>query len=94
MRNRGSPAERGYGTSHRKRREALKPTVDAGQADCWRCGHPIEPGEPWDLGHDDHDRSVYRGPEHRHCNRGSAAARGNRQRVPRPVTRHSREWLG
>jgi hypothetical protein len=29
--------------------------------------------EPWDLGHDDHDRSITRGPEHRdRCNRAAA----------------------
>ena len=30
----------------------------------------------WDLGHDDYDRSIYRGPEHARCNRSAAASRG------------------
>lgn len=67
-----SPAQRGYGSAHAKLRESLRPLVDAGRAVCWRCLRPIAPGEPWDLGHDDLDRSVYRGPEHRRCNRATA----------------------
>jgi hypothetical protein len=59
-------AARGYGGPHQKLRKWWAPRVATGQVLCWRCGHPIRPGEAWDLGHDDHDRSIYRGPEHRH----------------------------
>jgi hypothetical protein len=85
-------AERGYGWEHRKQREALRPTVEAGKATCWRCQLPIKPRDPWDLGHDDNDRTRYRGPEHVSCNRGaggrsSAAARKSSGPPPR-----SRDW--
>ena len=36
---------------------------------CARCGHPIEPGTPWDLGHVDGDKTRYQGPEHQRCSR-------------------------
>lgn len=86
----GSTSERGYGYHHRQLRAAVAEDVALGIVCCWRCGELIAAGEPWDLGHDDDDRSVYRGPEHPRCNRGSAAARGNRKRA----RRRSRDWLG
>lgn len=64
-------SERGYGAQHKKLREHTKQEVDAGNAHCWRCGKKISPNEPWDLGHDDDDRTKYMGPEHTKCNRAT-----------------------
>jgi hypothetical protein len=80
-RRRKRPSNRGYGRHHRELRKRLAPLVASGQAICARCGRPITPGEPWDLGHDDRDRSRYSGPEHARCNRATSSRR-----------RHSREW--
>ena len=77
---RPGPRQRGYDRDHDRLRDWWKPRVAAGTVDCWRCGHRIRPDEPWDLGHDDHDRSKYRGPEHAgRCNR-SAAGRASHAR--------------
>ena len=76
------PGQRTYGRAHRKVRAAVKVIVDRGEAYCWRCGLWIDPNGPFDLGHDDDDRSIYRGPEHVHCNRATA---GRRQ--PKPARR-------
>jgi hypothetical protein len=86
----GSTVARGYGAKHKRLRKSWSPKVRAGVVNCARCGERIEPGEPWDLGHDDFDRSVYNGPEHRRCNRGTlprmlAKARGE-------LSTASREW--
>jgi len=75
-RRRPTTAQQGYGRRHQAARAGLEPLVLAGNVKCARCGLPIRPGEPWDLGHDDHDRSKYSGPEHRACNRGTASRRG------------------
>jgi hypothetical protein len=84
---------RGYGWRHQKLRARWAPIVAAGGVHCARgeqClrrdqpgGTLIVPGEPWDLGHDDLDRSIYTGPEHQRCNRATA---GRRRR------RTSRKW--
>jgi len=81
-RGRGTLKEQGYGADHFRRRKALIPLVATGQVQCARCFEFIAPGEPWDLGHDDVDRTRYSGPEHRRCNRATAG----RQK------RFSREW--
>jgi len=73
---------RSYGSFHRRLRRRLAMVVISGGVVCVRCGRPIVPGEPWDLGHDDFDRSVYSGAEHRACNRATAGRR----------SRGSRRW--
>jgi hypothetical protein len=70
-----------YGSHHKALRRRWALVVKAGKAVCWRCGEPIAPNEPWDLGHDDENPARHRGPEHRKCNRGTlprmlAKARG------------------
>lgn len=69
-------SERGYGTHHQALRKQVAPLVAGGGVACARCGGAIDPDEPWDLGHDDHDRSRYTGPEHRRCNRATAGRNG------------------
>jgi hypothetical protein len=82
----GGTTQRGYGPEHRKLRAETQRTVDNGEATCWRCGHPITPEQPWDLGHNDNDRTRYAGPEHQHCNRSAGATQGN-TKPPTPPTR-------
>lgn len=78
---------RGYGNNHQKLRREVAPIVAAGQARCARCGKPIKPDEPWDLGHIDGTRD-YAGPEHSACNRATAThAKARREVVP-----PSRDW--
>lgn len=64
----GRTTSRGYGRSHRTLRASYQFKMDKGETfTCWRCGGYINP-EHWHLGHDDHDRSKYRGPECVPCN--------------------------
>lgn len=70
-----STTERGYGSSHQQERKHWAPKVDRGEVYCARCGRWIQPGTPWDLGHDDFDRTIYTGPEHSRCNRATAGRR-------------------
>jgi hypothetical protein len=84
-----STTARGYGAQHQALRKEWAPLVATGQVTCPRCGWPISPSQAWDLGHDDHDRTVYRGPEHQRCNRAAGARKGNRsplRRGTRPAT--------
>lgn len=85
MAGKASTSARGYGGKHQKLRERWQRVVLAGSVVCARCGLAISPAEPWDLGHDDEDRGLYVGPEHRRCNR----AAGGRSR---PARRVSRSW--
>jgi hypothetical protein len=94
--SRAGTSARGYGGRHQALRKKLAALVASGRAVCWRCGQPILPGTLWDLGHDDLDHSIYRGVEHRRCNRSSAASRGNRMRGKRRriirIFDTSRDW--
>jgi hypothetical protein len=90
-----STTARGYGAQHQALRRAWAPQVARGTVSCTRCGLTIEPTEAWDLGHDDHDRSKYTGPEHAACNRRAAGLKG--ARIPGAFYRSdgalaSREW--
>lgn len=73
---RGTRHTRGYGTAHDRERARWKPAVDAGAIICWRCGNPIIPGTPWDLGHVD-GQAAYAGPEHMNCNRSAAGRKAH-----------------
>jgi len=75
--------QRGYGVRRKNLRKKLQRVVEAGEAICARCGLPIQPWDPFDLDHDDHDRSRYLGASHVRCNRSTA------HRRPR---RWSRRW--
>ncbi|AEL19996.2 HNH endonuclease [Mycobacterium phage Jamie19] len=97
-RRKAKTSARGYGAAHQRLREQYRPLVASGRATCWRCGQPISPTEAWDLGHDDDDRSRYRGPEHaRRCNRAAAGrkAAANRRaaaEAAQPQTDRTRRW--
>jgi hypothetical protein len=78
---RGTPEQRGYDATHRRTRQQWAPIVAAGRVVCWRCGDLIGAAEAWDLGHDDTDRAVTRGPEHANrCNRAAGGRKGNARR--------------
>lgn len=83
--------ERGYGNAHKRLRAKYEPLVRSGEAICWRCGRLIDPNGTWDLGHDDNDRTKYRGPEHVSCNRG-APHRHRGTTPPIPDVDTSRAW--
>lgn len=77
---RGSSAQRGYGSAHQQERaQWWQRLADGEQVTCPRCGRPILPGQCWDLGHND-KRDAWTGPEHAHCNRAAGAANSQRMR--------------
>ena len=102
-RRRANPELRGYDSEHRRLRKSWEPRVAGGRvrcargADCEcaevvagvRVGGLIRPGDLWDLGHDDLDRSRYVGPEHARCNRQTAKHRKLRAASAGAA---SREW--
>lgn len=65
-------------TEHKAQVAKARATRDSGHGHCWRCGRWLDPRKPVHAGHDDHDRSVYRGAECAPCNLKAAARKGNR----------------
>jgi hypothetical protein len=63
-----SRAARGYGEAHKAMRKRYTALVASGLAVCARCGKPVAPRAPLDLGHTP-DRTGWTGPEHPKCNR-------------------------
>lgn len=91
--------ERGYGHAHQLEREAHRPTVDAGEADCHEIicleqldgrGRWIPPDTPWDLAHN-RDTGTYLGPAHARCNRAEAARYRNTRAADR-ADRGPQRW--
>lgn len=80
-RQRGTRRQRGYDAAHDREAMAWRTKVARGETVlCWRCGEPITDPNDCHLGHDDHDRTITRGPEHgRRCNL-SAAGRNSHMR--------------
>lgn len=64
-----------YCSHHQALRASLVPIVAAGHAECWRCGRRLAPGEAFDLGHDDADKTLWRGIECLPCNRATMSRR-------------------
>jgi hypothetical protein len=79
-RARGTRQQRGYDSAHDGLRAHWQRRLDMGEVVwCWRCltqgqRTPIDP-KAWHLGHDDGDRSRYRGPECVPCNTATAGRR-------------------
>ncbi|MGO8724291.1 MAG: hypothetical protein ACLQRM_16400 [Acidimicrobiales bacterium] len=87
-----STTKRGYGRIHQLLRRQWAARVELGDVQCRRCGRLIHPDEPWDLGHDDNDRSLPAHPEHRACNRATAKHKAERKRAMPAVRRWSEQW--
>ena len=87
-----STTQRGYGHGHQQIRAHYQAIIDSGEAVyCWRpdCGRQLY-GTDWHLGHDDNDRTIYRGPECIHCNL-SAAGKKSHDTTP-TREEQSRTW--
>ena len=79
---RGTRQQRGYDNDHDKLRATYVAQLRAGHTlTCWRCTGDITTEADLHVGHDDHDRSITRGPEHRLCNL-RAAGHGRTQTPP------------
>jgi hypothetical protein len=47
----GATSRGGWGNAHQRRRAAIAPLVNAGEATCARCHEQIHAGEEWHLDH-------------------------------------------
>lgn len=74
-RARGTRQARGYNAAHDRLRAEWAPKVATGNVRCARCRRFIPADTPWDLGHDDNDRTKHTGPECVACNRATAGRR-------------------
>jgi hypothetical protein len=99
-RKRPSTRARGYGGDWAKLRASWQRRIDAGElircrrgvmcklaeeVDGRLVGGIIGPATDWDLGHDDHDRTLPPAPEHRGpCNRATRGRGGSRKRPQEP----------
>ena len=80
---------------HQQLRRRWARVVAAGNAYCARCGEPIGPDQPSDLGHDDYDRTRCSGVEHEWCNRAAPnQVRTSRVWWSRHVGRQPRACVG
>jgi hypothetical protein len=68
---RPNTTRRGYGSKHQRLRQELLDAFRPGQP-CARCQLPIWTKADAQLGHDDQDRSRYRGLEHVACNEATS----------------------
>ena len=98
-RSQAKTAARGYGSAHQARRRRWAKRIYSGEeVNRARCGYPILPGQAWDLGHVDGDKSQYQGPEHRRCNRQTATHKAKQSRrrsyayVDEQPCKVSRQW--
>lgn len=90
--DRGTTTERGYGAEHQRLRKHYVGLLLAGEVlECWRCFEAITDPDDMHVGHDDHDRSITRGPEHRLCNLRAGADKANGRLVEERHPR-SRSW--
>ena len=78
---RGNTTARGYGRRHQAERARRLAAFQPGQP-CARCGRPIWTKADAQFGHDDRDRSRYRGLEHVRCNEATAGRRHDALQLP------------
>jgi hypothetical protein len=79
--------QRGYDAEYDAERREWEQRIAAGERVlCWRCldEHGVKTvitvDTPWDLGHDDADRAIVRGPECRGPNRATSSRRPSKYR--------------
>lgn len=90
---RPNTTQRGYGAEHQRLRRQYVDQLREGEVlECWRCFGPIYDEADMHVGHDDHDRSITRGPEHRLCNLQAGADKANGRLTPPDRHPRSRIW--